>query len=461
MSQEPDIRVTENKMGTQPVGRLLAGMAIPMMISMLVQALYNIVDSVFVSRLSENALTAVSLAFPLQNLMIAVCAGTTVGMNALLSRSLGAKEQDRADRAANTGIFLALASFVVFALIGAIFSRTFFLLQTDVAEIVDYGTDYARVCLCCSIGLFCQFTFERLLQSTGRTHLSMCTQILGAVINIALDPILIFGLLGAPKLGVLGAAVATVIGQWFGCCVCFILNLRFNNEVRLHWKKLRFDGPTVAGIYDVGLPSIIMQSISSVMNFGMNKILIGFSETAVSVLGVYFKLQSFVFMPGFGLTNALVPIVGYNYGARRKERILSAIKVCMVAMFCVMALGTVIFQLFPGQLLAMFSDGGDLGHIGQPALRIISLSFLFAGVDIVFSSLFQAVGEGLLSLLMSAFRQLVLLLPVAWLLSLTGNLDAVWYSFFIAEVCALVLATLFFRRTYKNKIQRLETIEFK
>ena len=231
--------------------------------------------------------------------------------------------------------------------------------------------------------------------------------------------------------------------------------------MRLHWKKLKFDGPTVAGIYDVGLPSIIMQSISSVMNFGMNKILIGFSETAVSVLGVYFKLQSFVFMPGFGLTNALVPIVGYNYGARRKERILSAIKVCMVAMFCVMALGTIIFQLFPGQLLAMFSDGGDLGRIGQPALRIISLSFLFAGVDIVFSSLFQAVGEGLLSLLMSAFRQLVLLLPVAWLLSLTGNLDAVWYSFFIAEVCALVLATLFFRRTYKNKIQRLETIEFK
>ena len=275
MSQEPDIRVTENKMGTQPVGRLLAGMAIPMMISMLVQALYNIVDSVFVSRLSENALTAVSLAFPLQNLMIAVCAGTTVGMNALLSRSLGAKEQERADRAANTGIFLALASFVVFAIVGALFSRTFFLLQTDVPEIVDYGTDYARVCLCCSIGLFCQFTFERLLQSTGRTHLSMCTQILGAVTNIVLDPILIFGLLGFPRLEVMGAAVATVVGQCLAAVAALILNLKKNPDIHPP-RHIRWHGATVKNIYRIGLPSIVMQCIGSVMVFGVNRILISF-----------------------------------------------------------------------------------------------------------------------------------------------------------------------------------------
>ena len=320
-NNNPSNTPAENKMGVQPVGRLLAGMAVPMMISMLVQALYNVVDSIFVSRLSENALTAVSLAFPLQNLMIAVCAGTTVGMNALLSRSLGAKEQDKADQAANTGIFLALCSFVLFCVIGVFFSRTFFQLQTDVTEIVSSGTIYAQICLGCSIGIFCQFTFERLLQSTGRTHLSMCTQLLGALTNIILDPILIFGLFGAPRLGVAGAAVATVTGQCVAAVAALIMNLKCNPDIHIVPRKIRFHGPTVKNIYRIGFPSIVMQCIGSVMVFGVNRILISFTTTATAVFGAYFKLQSFIFMPVFGLNNGMVPIVAYNYGAKKPDRV--------------------------------------------------------------------------------------------------------------------------------------------
>ena len=461
MSQEPDIRVTENKMGTQPVGRLLAGMAIPMMISMLVQALYNIVDSVFVSRLSENALTAVSLAFPLQNLMIAVCAGTTVGMNALLSRSLGAKEQERADRAANTGIFLALASFVVFAIVGALFSRTFFLLQTDVPEIVDYGTDYARVCLCCSIGLFCQFTFERLLQSTGRTHLSMCTQILGAVTNIVLDPILIFGLLGFPRLEVAGAALATVIGQICGGLLALFFNLTRNPDIQMSPKLFRPKKTIIAGIYSVGLPSIVMQSIGSVMVFGMNQILISFTATATAVFGVYFKLQSFIFMPVFGLNNGMVPIVAYNYGARNPDRITKTIRLAVIYAVSIMLVGFLLFQLIPQVFLSLFlaegETSGDLLTIGVPALRTISFSFVFAGFCIVCSSVFQALGHGVLSLLTSLVRQLGVLLPVAFLLSRIHGLDAVWWAFPIAELFSLTLSVLFLRRVYKREIAPLRS----
>ena len=412
MSQEPDIRVTENKMGTQPVGRLLAGMAIPMMISMLVQALYNIVDSVFVSRLSENALTAVSLAFPLQNLMIAVCAGTTVGMNALLSRSLGAKEQERADRAANTGIFLALASFVVFAIVGALFSRTFFLLQTDVPEIVDYGTDYARVCLCCSIGLFCQFTFERLLQSTGRTHLSMCTQILGAVTNIVLDPILIFGLLGFPRLEVMGAAVATVVGQCLAAVAALILNLKKTPDIHIRPRHIRWHGATVKNIYRIGLPSIVMQCIGSVMVFGVNRILISFTTTATAVFGAYFKLQSFIFMPVFGLNNGMVPIIAYNYGAKKPDRVKRTIKLAVLSAMGIMAVGFAVFEIAPGALLSFFDASENMLAIGAPALRIIALSFILAGFCIIAGSVCQAIGNPFYSLIVSVCRQLVVLLPL-------------------------------------------------
>ena len=449
MSQEPDIRVTENKMGTQPVGRLLAGMAIPMMISMLVQALYNIVDSVFVSRLSENALTAVSLAFPLQNLMIAVCAGTTVGMNALLSRSLGAKEQERADRAANTGIFLALASFVVFAIVGALFSRTFFLLQTDVPEIVDYGTDYARVCLCCSIGLFCQFTFERLLQSTGRTHLSMCTQILGAVTNIVLDPILIFGLLGFPRLEVMGAAVATVVGQCLAAVAALILNLKKNPDLHIRPRHIRGHGATVKNIYRIGLPSIVMQCIGSVMVFGVNRILISFTTTATAVFGAYFKLQSFIFMPVFGLNNGMVPIIAYNYGAKKPDRVKRTIKLAVLSAMGIMAVGFAVFEIAPGALLSFFDASENMLAIGAPALRIIALSFILAGFCIIAGSVCQAIGNPFYSLIVSVCRQLVVLLPVAWLLSQTGNLTLVWLAFPIAELMSLTLSIIFLRKTLR------------
>ena len=450
----------QNILGTKPITPLLLGMSFPIMISMLVQALYNVVDSIFVARLSDAALTAVSFAYPVQMLTIAVSVGTSVGVNALLSRRLGEGNRGAAEKVAHNGILLMFVSWAVFAVFGLLGSGLFFSFFTDNPAIAVDGAAYLRTCLVFSLGMFLQICLERLIQVTGRTVFQMLSQLSGAVANIVLDPILIFGLLGAPRMGVLGAAVATVLGQTLGCIVCFVLNLKYNTEVRLHWRSLKFDRPSVRGIYDVGLPSIIMQSIGSVMNFGMNKILITFSETAVSVLGVYFKLQSFVFMPGFGLTNALVPIVGYNYGARNKERIKKSIKVSLVIMTIIMAVGTLIFQVFPGALLSMFGSGGDLARIGEPALRIISLSFLLAGVAIVFSSLFQALGEGLLSLAMSVFRQLVVLLPAAWLLSFTGSLDAVWFSFFIAEATSILLALGFFRHTYKNKIQKLDTLQF-
>ena len=441
---------TENKMGVQPVGRLLAGMAIPMMISMLVQALYNIVDSIFVSRLSENALTAVSLAFPLQNLMIAVCAGTAVGMNALLSRSLGAKEQEKADLAANTGIFLALCSFVVFCLVGVFFSHTFFLLQTDVEEIVSAGTAYGQICLGCSIGLFCQFTFERLLQSTGRTHLAMCTQILGALINIILDPILIFGLFGAPQLGVAGAAVATVAGQCVAAVAALIMNLKCNPDIHLSLKKIRWHGAMIKNIYRIGLPSIVMMSIGSIMVFGINRILISFTTTATAVFGAYFKLQSFIFMPVFGLNNGMVPIVAYNYGAKKPDRVKRTIKLAILSAIAIMAVGLAIFELFPGFLLAFFDASENMLAIGTPALRIIALAFVFAGFCIIAGSVFQAIGNPFYSLIVSVCRQLVVLLPVAWLLSQTGNLTLVWLAFPIAELMSLTLSIIFLRRTLRS-----------
>ena len=450
------VKPPENKMGVQPVGRLLAGMAVPMMISMLVQALYNIVDSIFVARLSENALTAVSLAFPLQNLMIAVCAGTTVGMNALLSRSLGAKEQDKADQAANTGIFLAFCSFAVFCLIGVYFSHTFFRMQTDVAEIVDYGTSYGRVCLGCSIGLFCQFTFERLLQSTGRTHLSMCTQMLGALLNIALDPIFIFGLFGAPRLEVAGAAVATVIGQCCAAVAAFIMNIKCNPDIHLDIKKVRWHWSTVKNIYEIGLPSIIMQCVGSVMVFGINRIVIPFTTTAAAVFGAYFKLQSFIFMPVFGLNNGMVPIVSFNYGARRADRILQTVRLSAIYAVSIMVVGMAVVQLIPGQLLLLFDASEHMLRIGVPALRIISLCFVFAGFSIVCSSVFQALGNSFFSMIMSITRQLAVLLPAAYVLAHTIGLEAVWYAFPIAEVFCLVIAVIMLRHTYNKVIKPLD-----
>ena len=446
----------ENKMGVMPVNRLILTMSLPMILSMLVQALYNIVDSMFVSRLSENALTAVSLAFPAQNLMIAVATGTGVGVNAALSRSLGERNFDRANKIASHAVFLAIASYAVFAVLGLFFSRQFFLWQTDIEEIVDQGTDYLRICTLFSFGLFLEIACERLLQSTGKTIYSMYTQGLGAIINIIFDPIMIFGLFGFPKMGVAGAAAATVFGQILAAVLGIFLNKTRNQEIHVSFRGFRPNSEIIRHIYSVGIPSIIMSSIGSVMTFGMNKILIGFTSTATAVFGVYFKLQSFVFMPVFGLNNGTVPIIAYNYGAAKPDRILKTLKLAICYAVGIMLIGFAVFQLLPDKLLLIFEASENMLSIGIPALRIISVSFLFAGYCIVCSSMFQALGHGLLSLLVSVFRQLLVLLPSAFLLSKIGGLDLVWYSFPIAEICSIFFSTYFLRHVYKKEIEPLK-----
>ncbi len=445
----------ENKMGVMPVNRLLLNMAIPIVISMLVQALYNIVDSVFVAKLSEDALNAVSLAFPVQNLMIAVGTGTGVGINALLSKSLGEKKQDKVNAAAANGLFLAVVSSAAFLVFGLCFSRLFFTVQTNVSAIIEYGHSYLTICCCISFGAFLEITFERLLQATGRTVYSMITQLAGAIINIILDPILIFGLFGLPRLEVAGAALATVTGQIVAACLALFLNQRKNVDIQLKLKGFRPNGKIISAIYSVGIPSIIMVSISSVMIFGLNKILIAFSTTATAVLGVYFKLQSFIFMPVFGLNNGMVPIVAYNYGAQKPERIIRIIQLAICYAVGIMLFGLLIFQLFSPQLMAMFQAEGSSGNLvimGASALRIISISFLFAGFCVVSSSVFQALGHGLLSLVVSVVRQLVVLLPAAFVLSILGGLNAVWWAFPIAELFSLTLCILFLRYIYRTEI---------
>ena len=435
-------------MGVLPVNKLLVSMSVPIMLSMLVQALYNIVDSVFVSRLSENALNAVGLAFPVQNLMIAVATGTGVGINALLSKSLGEKKFERANLTASNGVFLGVCSAAVFALLGALFSRTFFLVQTDVAEIVDGGAAYIQVCTVCSFGLFIAISIERLLQATGRTVYSMITQMVGAVINIIFDPIFIFGL----GMGVVGAAWATVLGQVAGAALGVWFNARRNPEITLSFRRFRPSGDIIRRIYSVGIPSIIMASIGSVMTFGLNKILIGFTTTATAVLGVYFKLQSFVFMPVFGLNNGMVPIVAYNYGARKPERMVKAVKLSVLYAVGIMVLGFAAFQLLPGPLLSIFEASDYMLSIGETALGVISFHFLLAGFSIVASSTFQALGHGVLSLVISLVRQLVVLLPAAWLLSLSGRLELVWWAFPLAELFSAALCAVFLRYVYRKEI---------
>ncbi|QNL43588.1 MATE family efflux transporter [Oscillibacter hominis] len=450
---------SENKMGVLPVGKLLFSMAVPMMISMLVQALYNVVDSVFVAKISQDALNAVSLAFPLQNLMIAMGGGTAVGINALLSRSLGEKRQDMADKAANTGIFLAFCSFVVFAIIGLTLSRPFFLAQIKNPVVVEYGTSYATICLGLSIGLFSQFCFERLLQSTGRTTLAMTTQLIGAVINLALDPILIFGLFGAPRMEVAGAAVATVAGQIVAAIAAIILNLKCNPDIHIRLREIRWDRRIAGEIYRVGLPSIVMQSIGSIMTFGLNKILVSFTEAATAVFGAYFKLQSFIFMPVFGLNNGMVPIISYNYGAARLDRVKKTIKLTIITAICVMTTGFAVFQLMPRTLLSFFSASDEMYAIGTVALRIISIHFPVAGFCIIAGSVFQAIGNPFHSLINSVCRQLLVLLPVAWLLAQTGRLELVWFSFLIAELASLTLSSYFMKRTMRRVAEEIGTGE--
>lgn len=438
MEQTKEIR-QENKMGTMKVNALLLSMSVPMMISMLVQALYNVVDSIFVSKIDEYALTAVSLAFPMQALMIAMAAGTGVGVNALLSKRLGEKRFEDANRTANISVAIAAVEYLVFLVIGIVFAEPFFAVQTEIAEIVSYGKSYMSICMICSIGMFGQMCMERLLQSTGRTFWSMVTQLTGAIINLILDPILIFGLLGAPKLGIAGAALATVTGQICAMILAFILNCRVNEEIQFQIKMMRPQRAIVKEIFIVAVPSILMQSMGSVMVFLMNKILMGFTSTAAAVFGVYFKLQSFVFMPVFGLNNGLIPIVAYNYGAGHKDRIKSTMKYGAIYAVSIMAVGLVLAELIPGPMLMLFNASENMLAIGIPALRIICLSFVFAGVGIVGSGVFQGLGKSIYSLYVSVARQLVVLIPVAYLLSLTGNLNLVWLAFPIAEIVSILI----------------------
>ena len=438
-----------------PVGKLLISMSVPMMISMLVQALYNVVDSMFVAQLNENALTAVSLAFPVQNLMISVAVGTGVGVNALVSRSLGEKETDYANRAANNGILLSLFSFLAFAVAAGLFGRLFYTVQTSDSQIVQYGTDYVTIIGVASVGLFIQIMMERLLQSTGKTVYTMVIQLVGAVTNIILDPIMIFGLFGFPRMEVAGAALATVTGQTVAAFLGIILNLKKNPELTISLKRYRLSAQVVRNIYSVGVPSIIMASVGSVMTFGMNKILMAFTSTATAVFGVYFKLQSFVFMPVFGLNNGMVPIVAYNFGAQKPKRIIRTIGLSILYAEGVMLLGFLVFQLGAHPLLGIFNASDAMLEIGIPALRLISISFLLAGFDVVCSSVFQALGHGVLSLLVSVSRQLVVLLPAAWILAEIGGLSVIWWCFPIAEVAACVISTLFLSYVYKKEIQPL------
>lgn len=448
--------VQENKMGVMPVPKLLITMSLPMMISMLVQALYNIVDSMFVAKLSEDALTAVSLAFPIQTLMIAVSGGTGVGINALLSRNLGEKDFDSANKAANNGLFLAIVSCIVFAVAGVFGSRLFFALQTDNPVIIKYGTQYLRIISLLSAGIFLQITFERLMQSTGKTIYNMITQGTGAIINIILDPIMIFGLFGFPRMEVAGAAVATITGQVMAVLMSIYFNQTKNKEIHVSFRGFRPHKKTIVNIYKVGIPSIIMQSIGSVMTFGFNKILLMFSSTAAAVFGVYFKLQSFIFMPIFGLNNGMIPIIAYNYGARRQKRIIQTTKMSVAIAMSIMTIGCIIFLTYPAFLLStLFSASDNMLSIGVPALRIISLHFILAGYSIIISSTFQALGNGVYSLVISAARQLFIILPVAYVSAKIFGLHAVWWSFPIAELASVLLCTILFVRIYRQKIKML------
>lgn len=446
---------TENKMGTMPINKLLISMALPMMISMLVQALYNVVDSIFVAKLSENALTAVSMAFPVQNLMIGMATGIGVGMNALLSKNLGQKDQEGVNKAALHGIFLEFVNYLIFLCIGLFAVHKFMETQTDITEIVDYGTTYLRIVCICSFGIYMQMSFERLLQSTGKTILSMTTQLTGAVINIILDPILIFGLLGAPKLGIAGAAVATVIGQIVAGIFALILNIKKNKEIHIHLKGFRLEKKYLGRILYVGIPSVLMVAIGSVMTYGMNIILMTFSSTAVAVFGAYFKLQSFVFMPIFGLNNGMVPIVAFNLGARNKDRLVKTVKLSVCYAVGIMLVGLVILQTIPGTLLGFFNASEQMLAIGIPALRTISLSFVFAGFCVIASSTFQALGNGVLSMLLSFARQLLVLLPAAYFLSKLGNVNLVWWSFPIAEIMSVVVSVIFLKYLYNKVVKDL------
>lgn len=451
MSEVEKMSTGSARMGQVPVHKLFLSMSLPLIISMLVQAMYNVVDSIFVSQISEDALSAVSMVFPMQNLMIAVATGTGVGYNALISRRLGQKRGKEADDTANTALFLLICSYIVFLIIGIGFSEKFMAVQNTSAVIAEYGAVYMQIVMCLSIGLFGQVTIERLLQSTGRTVLPMITQITGAVINIIFDAILIFGLGPFPKMGVAGAAAATVFGQCVACVMGLIFNKKYNTEIHLNLKEVfRPKKQIIAEIYKIGIPSIIMVSLTSVMTFGMNRILIGFTSTAVAVFGAYTKLQSIIFMPLFGMNNALVPIVSYNYGAHKKERIFQSYKVGCIYGCGFMWIGLLLFQMLPRQLLGFFKASEYMMEVGVPALRIMSLIFIFAGISVISGSFFQAMGKSVNSLIVSLVRQMVVLLPCAYLLSRLGELQYVWMSLPISELAGFAITVILIIKLFRS-----------
>ena len=454
-NQQSSAPIQENKMGIMPIGKLVFNMSLPMMVSMMVQALYNIVDSIFVAKLSENALTAVSLAFPLQTLLIAVATGTGVGMNALLSKSLGEKDFKKANKTATNAAFIYAASYIIFLILGFTVVKPFYRSQVGSAdaEIMTMGVDYLSTVMIFSFGIFTQVFFERLLTSTGRTIFSMTSQLSGAVTNIILDPILIFGMFGAPKMGVTGAAVATVIGQCVAGLVAGTCNHKFNHEVRFQFKGFKPDFKIIGTIYAVGIPSIIMQSIGSVMTYCMNRILIEFSSTATAVFGVYFKLQSFFFMPVFGLNNGITPIIAYNYGARQRKRMVKTIKVSLATAFCLTFIGFVLFESIPQALLGLFNASDDMLKIGVPALRTIGVHYLIAWFCIIAGTVFQALGKAVFSMVVSIMRQLVVLVPAAYLLAKFGGLHMVWWSFPIAEVMSFIVSLTFLIKIWNDIIK--------
>ena len=435
-------------------GKLLLNMSLPMMVSMLVQAMYNIVDSIFVAKISEDALTAVSLAFPLQSLMIAVGAGTGVGVNALISRGLGEKKRDRVDAVAANGIFIYVLSYLAIAVLGFTAVRPFYNMQVGAGQenIMELGVTYLSIAMIFSFGLFGQFVFERILQATGRTLFTMISQMTGAIINIIMDPILIFGLLGFPKLGIAGAAIATVMGQIIAAIIACVYNLKKNTDVTISFKGFRPNGEIIKDIYIIGIPSIVMQSIGSVMTTGMNLILMGISSTAAAVFGVYFKLQSFFFMPVFGLNNGLIPILSYNYGARNKKRMMNTLKYGYLIAFLFMLVGFVVFMLIPDRLLLLFDASETMLAIGIPALRKIAVHFLIAWFCIVSGTLFQAVGNAVYSMYVSVARQLVVLLPVAYVLAKIGELSLIWWCFPIAEMMSLLISVVCLKLVMKKKL---------
>ncbi len=440
-------------MGVMPVRRLLITMALPMMISMLVQALYNVVDSIFVAQISESALTAVSLVFPFQNLMISIGVGTAVGVNALLSRSLGEKNFALADQTAENGVFLSLLSYLAVLVLSLTLAQPFMAIQIDDPEIISYGVSYLRLVGGLSVGMFAAIMLERLLQSTGRTFYTMITQGLGAVINIVLDPLMIFGIGPFPEMGVAGAALATVIGQCVGAVLALYYNIRHNPEIHPRLRGFRPNGAVIRRIYAVGVPSILLSSIGSVMTFGMNQILPSFPSTATAVFGIYFKVQSFAFMPIFGLNNGMVPIVSYNLGAQKKKRLVGTVKFAFLLALCIMIAGFLVFQLLPAPILRLFDASDTMLSIGVPALRIISISFLLASGSIISISTLQALGKGVQSMTISFTRQLIVLLPVAWLLSLRGTLESIWWAFPIAEVVTLALSVFLLAHAYRTLVK--------